>query len=63
MEIVLTQVLFFNIGSKQKSKNENTEYHDTFIPFKSQLYSKPGSFIFLLFELWGLVLYLYFWVK
>ena len=39
MEIVFIQVFFFTIGSKQKKK-KNTEYHGTFIPFKSQLYSK-----------------------
>ena len=38
------------------------EYHGTFIPFKNQLYSKPGSPIFLLFGSWSLE-YLYIWVS
>ena len=42
-EIVLIQVLFFTVASKQKIKNENTEYHGTFLPRKSQFYSKPTS--------------------
>ena len=54
MEIVLIQLLFFNVGSKQINENENTEYHGTLIPFKSQLYPKPGSSIFLLFGSWSL---------
>ena len=41
-EIVLIQMFFFTIGSKQKDKNENAEYHGTFI----QVYSKPRSSIF-----------------
>ena len=42
MEIVLIQVFFFTVLSKQKNKNknENTEYHGTFILFKNQLESK-----------------------
>ena len=42
MEIVLIQVFFFTVLSKQKNKNENenTEYPGTFILFKSQLESK-----------------------
>ena len=42
MEIVLIQVFFFTVRSKQKNENENeyTEYHGTFILFKSQLESK-----------------------
>ena len=52
MEIAFIQVFFFSVGFKQKNKNENTEYNGSFIPFKSQLYSKPGSSIFLLFESW-----------
>ena len=39
-EIVLIQMFFFTIGSKQKNKNENTEYHGTFI----QVYSRPREF-------------------
>ena len=34
---------------KTKKKNENTECHGIFIPFKSQVNSKQGSFIYLLF--------------
>ena len=40
-----------------KNKNEHTEYHDGFIPFKSQVYSKHGSPIFLLFTSWNLASY------
>ena len=58
-EIILIQLLFFTVGSKQKNKNENAEYHDVFIPFKSQLYSKLASSIFLLFGPWNLVLYVH----
>ena len=43
-KIVLIQVFFFTVASKHK--NENMEYHGTFISFKSQLYSKPGSPVF-----------------
>ena len=51
---------FFNLVSKQKkNKNENMEQHGTFTPFKSHLYSKSGSSVFLLFGSWSLVLYLY----
>ena len=39
--------LTFLVVSKQN--NENMEYLDTFIPFRSCLYSRPGSPIFLLF--------------
>ena len=53
-EIVLIQMFFFTVDSKQKNKNENTEYHGTFI----QVYSKPRSSIFLLLGSWNLVLYL-----
>ena len=41
--------------SKQKNKNENTEYHGMFISFEGHLYSKQGSLIFLLFGSWNLV--------
>ena len=63
MEIVLIKVFFFTVGSKQKNKNEMMEYHGTFIPFKSQLYSKLASPIFLLFRSWNSVLYLHVWIK
>ena len=62
-EIDLIQVLFFTVGSKQKNKNENTEYHGTFTPFKAKLYLKPGKSIFLLFWSWSLVLYLHVLLK
>ena len=32
-EFVLTQILFLTVGSKQKYKNENTEYQSNSIPF------------------------------
>ena len=60
-KFVFIQAFFFTVGSKQKKGNK--EYNDTFITFKSQLYSKPGSSIFLLFESWNLVLYHHVWVK
>ena len=50
-EIVLIQMLFSTIGSKQKNKIENTEYHGTFI----QVYSRLRSSIFLLLGSWNLV--------
>ena len=43
--------LFLN----KQNKNENTECHGTFIPFKSHLNSKQESLIFLLFRSWHLV--------
>ena len=61
-EVVLTQLLSYNV-SKHKNKNENTEYHGMFISFKSHLYSKQGSPIFLLFESWSLALYLFVWAE
>ena len=62
-EVVLTQLLSYNVVSKYKNKNENTEYHGMFISFKSHLYSKQGSLIFLLFRSWSLALYLLVWVR
>ena len=59
----LSKCSFLLLLLNKKIKNENTEYHGTFLPCKSQLYSKPGSPIFLLFDLWSLVLYLHVWVK
>ena len=44
-EVVLIQVSFLTVSSKQKNKNEHTEYHDIFISFKSHVYSKDGSLI------------------
>ena len=49
--ITLWLTLFLN----KKNKNENTECHGRFIPFKSHLISKQGSLIFLLFGSWSLV--------
>ena len=55
-EVVFTQLLSYNVVSKQKkNENENTECHGMFIPFKSHLNSKQGSLIFLLFGSWSLV--------
>ena len=55
-EVVFIQRLSDNVVSKQKKKkNENTESHDMFVPFKSHLNSKKVSLIFLLFWSWGLV--------
>ena len=42
-EVVLIQVSFLTVGSKQKNKTELVEYHGIFITFKSQVYSKQGS--------------------
>ena len=41
MEVVLIQVSFLNVGSKEKNKNENehTEYHDILM---TQTYAKLG---------------------
>ena len=49
-EVVFIQLFSYNVVSKQKYKNENTEYHGMFILFKGRLYSKQVSPIFLLFE-------------
>ena len=57
------QLLSYNVVSKQKNKNENTEYHGMFISFKSHLDSKQGSPIFLLLDSLSLVLYLLVLVK
>ena len=50
---------FFTVVSKQEinnnNKNEKMKHHGTFTPFKNQLYSKPGSPIFLLLGSWSLV--------
>ena len=53
MEIVLIQMFYLSLAINKK--NENTEYHGTFIPFNSQLYWKPASTFFFLFESWNLV--------
>ena len=45
-EIDVIQVLFFTVDSKQKNKNENTEYHGTFTPFKAELNLKQGKSFF-----------------
>ena len=62
-KIILIQVFFLPLLLNKKNKNEKAEYHATFILFKNQLYSKPGSLIFLLFGSGSFVLYLYVWVK
>ena len=62
-EVVLTPLLSYNVVSKHKDKNENIEYHGMFISFKTHLYSKQGSPIFLLFGSWSLALYLLVWAK
>ena len=62
MEVVLLQLSFFAVVSKQKNKDEHTEYHGIFIPFKSLVYWKHGSPTFILFGSWSLVLYLRVWV-
>ena len=53
MEVVLIQVFFLAVASRQKNKNELTEYHGIFIPFKSWIYSKHGSPIFHFFWVMG----------
>ena len=55
--VVLTQVHFPAVGSKQKNNDEHTESHDIFILFKDKIYSKQGSHISLLFGTWTLVLF------
>ena len=49
IEIVLIQLFSYRCFYT-KNKNENPEYCGIFISFKSQLYSKQGSSIFLLFD-------------
>ena len=60
MEVVLMQLQFLIICSKQKTKMVS---HGIFISFKSQLYSKQGSPIFLWFGSWTVALYLHVRVK
>ena len=43
-EVVLTQLLSYNVVSKHKNKNENTEYHGMFISFKSHLKTNEPDF-------------------
>ena len=54
-EVVLIQLLSYNVVSKQKKWKWNTKCHSMFIPFKSHLNSKQGSLIFLLSGSWSLV--------
>ena len=64
--ITATEVAFFlllSVTVVSKQKNENTEFHGTFISFKGFLYSKQRSLIFLLFGSRSAVLYLHVWVK
>ena len=42
-EVILTQLLSYNVSKHNKNKNENTEYHDMFISFNSHIYSKQRS--------------------
>ena len=58
-EVVLIQVPFLTVGSKQNDNNEQGEYNGIFIPFKGKIYSKRASIISLLFETWTLVLFLH----
>ena len=62
-EIVLSEVLFLTVGSKQENKNELMEYYGIFIPFKTRVYSKHGSPIFLMSGSWKMVLHLHVWEK
>ena len=63
-EVVLIKLFSYTIVSKQKKKKkENTGYYGTFISFKSLLYSKQGSPVFLLFGSWSVILYLHVSVK
>ena len=36
-EVIFIQLLSYNVISKQKNKNEDTEYHGMFISFKNHL--------------------------
>ena len=56
VKVALIQVSFPNDASKQENKNENMEYHDIFMAFKCQIYSKYGSDTFFLSESCSLVL-------
>ena len=56
MEVVFIQLLSYNVASREKNKNENTEYYTMLISFKSQLYSEQENPIFLLFGSWSLAL-------
>ena len=62
MEVVLNQLFLLTVGSKDKNY-KHTQYHAILIPFKSQVYTKHGSPIFLIFELWILVPYLHVYIS
>ena len=51
-KVAIIQVSFLKVGSKQKAKNEHTEYHMIFIPFKGYFYSKHENPIFLVHKSW-----------
>ena len=62
-EVVLVWLFSYTVVPKQNNKNENTEYYGTFISFKTHLYSKQRTPIFLFFDWWSIVLHLHVWVK
>ena len=65
-KITFIQGFDFTVALNKKVRTWNTkkmESHDTFIPFKSQLYSKPWCLISLLLGSWNLVLWLHVWLK
>ena len=49
---MLIQVSFLQLALNKNNNNKHAEYHDIFIPFKGQIYSKQGSHISLLLGTW-----------
>ena len=43
---------FLPLALNKNNNNKHAEYHDIFIPFKGQIYSKQGRHISLLFGKW-----------
>ena len=62
-EVILIQLFSFTVVSKEKIKTKTRNTIGFCISFKSRLYSKQGSPIFLFFDSWSLVLYLHVPVK
>ena len=58
-----TRIMASKQKKKKKRKQGIPEFHRAFLPWKTQLYSKPGSPIFLFLTSWSLVLHLHVWVK
>ena len=49
--ITVTEVVLIQVINKNNN-NKHADYHDIFIPFKGQIYSKQGTHISLLVGTW-----------